>query len=136
MDTEFCLKQGVIGQETTGAAGFAKALRTIPVVLDLCEKIEALAPDSFLINFTNPAGIITESVSKYTRVKVIGLCNISLNMKMDIADMYSVLPEEVFLDYVGLNHLSWVRKVYVKGRDVSREVKDKFDYNPANNPAD
>lgn len=133
-DTKFCLQHDIIGQETTGPGGFAKALRTIPVVLKLCEKIKKLAPDSWLINFTNPAGIITESVVRHSKVKVIGLCNVPINMKMRAAEILNTEPEDVFLDYVGLNHLSWVRKVYLRGKEVTEKVLPQFNYSPANNP--
>ena len=133
-DTDFCLENDLIGQETTGAAGFAKALRTIPVVLELCTKIKQYAPQARLINFTNPAGIITESVLKYGQINCIGLCNIPINMRMELADIFSVSPADVYLDYVGLNHLSWVRKVFVKGEDVTESALEEFDFTPANNP--
>lgn len=133
-DIAFCLENGVIGQETTGAAGFAKAMRTIPVVLELCEKIDTYAPEALLINFTNPAGIITESVLKYGQVKCIGLCNVPINMRMQLAEIFSAEPEDISLDYVGLNHLSWVRGVFVRGDDVTSTALEKFDFRPANNP--
>lgn len=79
-DERIPLKYNAIGQETTGAGGFAKALRTIPVILDICRDIEELAPKAWLINFTNPASIITEMVLRHTQVKVVGLCNVPIGM--------------------------------------------------------
>ncbi len=134
-DTISCLKEDVIGQETTGAGGFAKALRTIPVMLDICEDIKKYAKDAWLINFTNPAGIITEAVLKYGGVKVIGLCNVPIGMKMNIARNYNVGHEEVDLDYVGLNHLAWVRRVWIRGEEKTEEVLQQERAQMANIPA-
>ena len=121
-DERIPLRYKVIGQETTGPGGFAKALRTIPVILDICRNIEELAPDAWLINFTNPAGIVTEAVMKHTNVKVMGLCNVPINMHYSIARMLGVKPEEASLDFAGLNHMVWVHKVSVAGVDKTREV--------------
>ncbi len=107
------LKYDLIGQETTGAGGFAKALRTIPVIIDICNFISRLAPDAWLINFTNPAGLITEAVQKYTNVKVIGLCNVPIGMVNNIAKLMEVEPKRINIEFAGLNHLVW-------GKSVSR----------------
>ena len=112
-------RYGLIGQETTGVGGFAKALRTIPAVLDICRDIERLAPDAWLINFTNPSGIITETILNHTPVRALGLCNIPVEMKMDAARELGVAPERIRLDYFGLNHLAWVRRLFVDGEDVT-----------------
>lgn len=133
-DTVLCLEENVIGQETTGPAGFAKALRTIPVLLDICAAMRKAAPEAWLINFTNPAGIVTEAVLKYGGVRAMGLCNVPIGMQMEIARRFGVEHTAVDLDYVGLNHLSWVRKVWVDGRDVSGEVLGKAAYVPGNIP--
>lgn len=124
-DTLICLEEDVIGQETTGAAGFAKAMRTIPVILDICDDIKKYAPNAWLINFTNPAGIVTEAVLKYGGVNVIGLCNVPIGIQMAVAEDYGVCHEDVDLEYVGLNHLAWVRKIFVKGEDKTEEVLAK-----------
>lgn len=113
-----------IGQETTGAGGFAKALRTIPVILDICKEIEAYAKDAWLINFTNPAGMITEAVKRYTNVKVIGLCNVPIGMKNNIASLLKVPKTQVKIDFVGLNHLVWGTKVYLNDEEVTSKVID------------
>ena len=81
-DEKIPLKYGLIGQETTGAGGFAKALRTIPVILDIAKEMEELAPDAFMINFTNPAGVVTEAVLKYANIRTMGLCNLPIGIKM------------------------------------------------------
>lgn len=118
LDEKIPLQFGVVGQETTGPGGFAKALRTIPVMLDLARKIEKICPNAILINFTNPSGIVTEAILRYTRVRAIGLCNVPLGMKHMIAGWLRADPETVELDYFGLNHLSWVRGVKISGEDV------------------
>lgn len=133
-DTLICLEEDIIGQETTGPAGFAKALRTIPVLLDICAEMRRSSPDAWLINFTNPAGIVTEAVLKYGGVRAIGLCNSPIGTQMHIARKFGVSHEAVDLDYVGLNHLSWVRKIWVNGKDVSDQFLPHKPYVPANIP--
>lgn len=125
-DEKIPLKYGVIGQETTGPGGFAKAQRTIPVILDICKDIEELSPNGWLINFTNPSGIITETVLKYTNVKVVGLCNVPITMQYQIANILEVDPKRVYVDFVGLNHLVWGRKVYLDGQDITKDVVAKL----------
>jgi 6-phospho-beta-glucosidase len=125
-DERFPLKYGVLGQETTGPGGFAKALRTIPVMLDICRDIDELCPDAWLINFTNPAGLITEAVMKHTNVKCIGLCNVPIHMKMTIAKLLDAEAKDVFIDFAGLNHLVWGRKVWHRGIDVTADVLEKL----------
>jgi 6-phospho-beta-glucosidase len=115
-------RHGLIGQETTGVGGFAKALRTIPPMLAVCEAVEAHAPGAVLINFTNPSGLITELMLRHTNVNAIGLCNIPLTFQLDLARALDAAPADVELDYVGLNHLSWVRGVKLRGKDVTARV--------------
>ncbi|UXI02919.1 6-phospho-beta-glucosidase [Photobacterium sp. TY1-4] len=124
-DERIPLKYDVIGQETTGPGGFAKALRTIPVILDICKDIEALAPNAWMLNFTNPAGLVTEAVQKYTRVKTIGLCNVPVSMKMMIAEMMDCQPQELTLECAGLNHLVWAHRAWLHGRDITADVLKK-----------
>ena len=125
-DEKIPLKYNVIGQETTGPGGFAKAQRTIPVILDICKDMEELAPNAWLINFTNPSGIITELVSKYTKIKSIGLCNVPIGMVNDIAKMLDVEVSRVYVDFAGLNHLVWGTKIYLDGKDVTNVVVDEL----------
>ncbi|WP_017210540.1 6-phospho-beta-glucosidase [Clostridium beijerinckii] len=125
-DERFPLKYNVLGQETVGPGGFAKALRTIPVILDISRDIKELCPNAWLINFTNPSGIITEAVLKYTDIKCIGLCNVPIHMKMDVVSMLDVDSKEVFIEYVGLNHLVWGRNVWYKGINVTDRVIEKL----------
>lgn len=109
---------GVLGQETTGVGGFSKAMRTIPVLLEVCAVIERHAPAALLVNFTNPVSIVTEAILKHSRVRAVGLCNIPIGLRMDLAKLLAVRPADVRLDSVGLNHLSFVRRVLVNGEDV------------------
>ena len=113
---------GLVGQETVGVGGFAKALRTIPVALEIAADIERLAPDATLLNFTNPAGLVTEALCRHTDVTTIGLCNVPWTIKASVARSLGVDPATVVFDYVGLNHLSWVRRVEVAGVDRTTEV--------------
>lgn len=118
-DERIPARYGLIGQETTGAGGFAKALRTIPVILDICKDMRELAPNAFLLNFTNPAGIVTEAVLKYGGVKTIGLCNLPIGTQMQIARAYDVDLSEVYIEMAGINHLTWTTKIMVDGEDLT-----------------
>lgn len=121
-DEAIPLRHGIIGQETTGPGGFAKALRTIPEMLKIAHCIEKVAPGATLINFTNPSGIITEAISKYSGVKVIGLCNTPITTYKRINSVMGLKEEEVFYDYFGLNHLGFIKGIYVNGRDMTDEL--------------
>jgi 6-phospho-beta-glucosidase len=115
---------GLIGQETVGVGGFANALRTIPVALDIAADVARHAPDAVLLNFTNPAGLVTEAICRYGDVPAIGLCNVPWTVKARVARALRVEASEVGFDYVGLNHLSWFRGVTVDGVDRTGEVLD------------
>ena len=121
-DERIPLDFGVIGQETTGPGGFAKALRTIPAILDIARDVEKYAPNAWWINFTNPSGIITETLLKHSRCNIIGLCNVPIGMTKSLATKLEVKSEELLLQYVGLNHLSWITRVTTGGRDVTKEA--------------
>lgn len=121
-DERIPLTYGVIGQETTGPGGFFKALRTIPVLLDICKDMEEVCPDAWLINFTNPAGIVTEAVLKHTGIKCIGLCNVSINMWHDAAGRLGVPVEDMDCRFIGLNHLSVMNHAYCGGEDRIGDV--------------
>ena len=108
LDESIPVKYGLIGQETTGIGGFFKALRTIPVIGNICKKIEEICPDAWLINFTNPSGIITDYVLNNTKVKCIGLCNVPIDM---IDDIKENVGQDAKITYLGLNHLSWITSV-------------------------
>nr|MBC7244744.1 6-phospho-beta-glucosidase [Chloroflexota bacterium] len=115
-DEKIPLQYNVIGQETTGPGGFMKAMRTIPVTLDIARDVENHAPNAWYLNFTNPSGIITEALLTHTPLKVVGLCNNPINAIMAVAEYAGVSADEVFLDWVGLNHLAWIRQAWVRGR--------------------
>jgi 6-phospho-beta-glucosidase len=112
-------RHGLVGQETTGVGGMAKALRTIPVMIEIAQDVANLAPDAFLINFANPSGLITEALLRHSGVRTIGLCNIPWTTRIKIAEWLKVPPGEVELDYVGLNHLSWIRGVHWQDQDLT-----------------
>ncbi|MCK8060414.1 MULTISPECIES: 6-phospho-beta-glucosidase [unclassified Fusibacter] len=133
-DERIPLSNGMLGQETNGVGGFAKALRTIPVILDIAKDMEEICPDAWLINFTNPAGVITETVLRHTKIKAIGLCNVPVNMRKSIA---SILERDDFVFHAtGLNHYVWGRHVYVDGKDIMPELLPKLladdSFNPKN----
>ncbi|MFP4501368.1 MAG: 6-phospho-beta-glucosidase [Candidatus Hydrogenedentota bacterium] len=125
-DEKLGRKYGIVGQETTGVGGFACALRTIPRILDVAHTMEELAPAGFLVNFTNPAGINTEAVLKHSTIKTVGLCNVPIGMIMDCVKHLGGEWHEYELDYVGLNHLSWVRRFKRNGQDITAQVLEKF----------
>jgi 6-phospho-beta-glucosidase len=120
-DESFPLEFGCIGQETTGAGGLAKALRTVPVVLDIAATVAAVAPAAWLINFTNPVGIVTRALLDAGQ-RTVGLCNVAIGFQRSFAGLFGVEPGAVRLDHVGLNHLSWERQVVIEGRDVLPEL--------------
>jgi 6-phospho-beta-glucosidase len=133
-DEEIPLSRGMLGQETNGVAGFAKALRTIPVILDICHDMEKLCPEAFLINFTNPAGMVTEAVLRYTKIKAIGLCNVPVNMRKAVA---KVLGSDDFLFHaIGLNHYVFGYGVYHHGKNLMSKLLPKLledkEFNPKN----
>lgn len=114
----------IIGQETTGVGGLAKALRTIPVLLEYAATVERYAPDATLINFTNPVSVVTEAILTHGRKKTIGLCNIPISQRNEIAAQLGVSWRDVQIDSVGLNHLSFIRGVQVGGEEVLPRLID------------
>ena len=117
---------GCVGQETTGAGGLAKAMRTVPVVLEIAQRARELAkPDAWIIDFTNPVGIVTRALLDAGH-RAVGLCNVAINFQRQIAAHLGVPPAQVLVDQVGLNHLTWIRAVWVDGRDVLPEVIDGY----------
>ncbi|MFJ8853904.1 6-phospho-beta-glucosidase [Streptomyces sp. NPDC102437] len=116
-DERVALDEGVLGQETVGAGGIAYGLRTVPVAVDLAQRIARLAPEAWVINFTNPAGLVTEAMSHYLGDRVIGICDSPVGLGRRIARVLGADPDRARIDYVGLNHLGWVRGLYVDGRD-------------------
>lgn len=140
LDEKIPMKYNLIGQETTGIGGFFKALRTIPVIENIAQRMEKLCPDAWLINFSNPSGILADMLLNHTKIKSIGLCNVPINMITDIREKLS-LPE-VQIDYIGLNHLSWVTSIkyqekeyidialekQIAGAAMNNITKTYFDY--------
>lgn len=116
---------GMVGNETIGPGGFVCALRTVPVALKIAADIERLAPEACLLNLTNPAGIVTEALIKHSRVRTIGFCNIPSNLTSGLAEILGVQESSLRLDYFGLNHLSWVRGVYVDGQEMLKGLLDQ-----------
>src|SRR3954468_2363687 len=117
-DETLPLACGCIGQETTGAGGLGKALRTVPVVLQIAERVRELAaPDAWIVDFTNPVGIVVRGLLDAGH-RAVGLCNVAIGFQRAIAPMLGVAPDRVVVDQVGLNHLTWVRAVRLDGRDV------------------
>src|SRR5438067_8104009 len=109
---------GCIGQETTGAGGLAKALRTVPVVLEIASRVRELAADdAWIVDFTNPVGIVTRALLDAGH-RAVGLCNVAIGLQRFLAQLLGVEPERVLVDQVGLNHLTWVRGVLLDGTDV------------------
>ncbi|MEN2419279.1 6-phospho-beta-glucosidase [Streptomyces rimosus] len=116
-DETWPLECGCVGQETTGAGGLAKALRTVPVVLDIAERIRRRNPDAWIVDFTNPVGIVTRALLSHGH-KAVGLCNVAIGFQRKFARLLGIAPERVELEHVGLNHLTWERAVRVDGEDV------------------
>jgi len=109
---------GVIGQETVGFGGISYALRTLPVVMELAERIARLAPDAWVINFTNPAGVVTEAMSRVLGDRVIGICDSPIGLARRVLGVLGLRSTDATIDYAGLNHLGWLRSLIVDGRDV------------------
>lgn len=113
-DETWPLECGCVGQETTGAGGLAKALRTVPVVLDIAERVRRTNPNAWIIDFTNPVGIVTRALLQAGH-KAVGLCNVAIGFQRKFAKLLDVAPGEVHLDHVGLNHLTWETGVRLGG---------------------
>jgi len=123
LDERIPLKHGLIGQETVGAGGAAMAVRTIPKVLEMAEAIREECPQAWVINFTNPSGIVTEALLNCSPLeKVVGICDAPANIKLVFSKFMQFKEEEVFLDYFGLNHLGWVKGIRVRGEDYLPKI--------------
>ncbi|WP_101786778.1 6-phospho-beta-glucosidase [Nonomuraea indica] len=128
---------GCVGQETTGAGGLAKALRTVPVVLEIADVVRRNAPEAWIVDFTNPVGIVTRALLDAGH-RAIGLCNVAIGFQRRFAGLLGVPPSRVSLGHVGLNHLTWERSVHLDGRDVlpsllathGREIADAVGLRP------
>ncbi|MFD2614115.1 6-phospho-beta-glucosidase [Paenibacillus gansuensis] len=122
LDETIPLKYNLIGQETCGIGGFFKAMRTIPVMLQIAKRMEELCPNAWLINFSNPAGIITEALLNHSKVKMLGLCNVPYNMFKSIRETLDLNQPDI--TYVGLNHLSWITAIEENGTDYLKSALD------------
>lgn len=121
-DERIALKYRVIGQETNGLGGFSNACRTIPIALEIAKEMEALCPNAWLLNFTNPSGMVTEALTKYSKIKTVGLCNVPVNMERGAAEMLGVDRKDITMQIAGLNHLVWARKILHDGEDKREQV--------------
>jgi 6-phospho-beta-glucosidase len=126
-------RHGLVGQETTGIGGMAKALRTIPVMMSIADDIRSVAPGALLANFTNPAGLITEALARYAPdIQAVGVCNVPITAKMMMLERLETLwgtrinPERARLDTLGLNHLTWHRGFTIDGENVWDQVLEGF----------
>jgi 6-phospho-beta-glucosidase len=115
-------RNGFVGQETTGPGGMAMALRTIPVTLEYARVVERYAPDAWFINFTNPAGLITQALTSNIKLRVVGICDTPTEIFHNIAKVLKEPQEEVICNYSGLNHLGWVHSVKVRGQERIEEI--------------
>jgi 6-phospho-beta-glucosidase len=122
LDERTAMAHGYPGQETTGPAGVAMALRTIPAAVSYARMVEKLSPGAWLINFTNPAGLITQAIAHLTGARVVGICDTPDELFHRIAASLGAAPERVYCEYLGLNHLGWVRRVLLDGSDVTETL--------------
>ncbi|MDD7465102.1 MAG: 6-phospho-beta-glucosidase [Actinomycetaceae bacterium] len=118
VDERIALKHGILGQETIGPGGLAYALRTIPVMTAIAQKIQQLAPNAWVINFTNPAGIVTQAMQRVLGNRVVGICDTPIGLVKRVAKLFDSKVSDVSYDYVGINHFGWLRSVNIDGQDV------------------
>ncbi|MCL1909768.1 MAG: 6-phospho-beta-glucosidase, partial [Kiritimatiellaeota bacterium] len=124
-DEKIPLARGLVGQETTGAGGFAKGLRTIPVMLDIARDMQRLCPDAWMINYTNPTGLVAEAVTRFTKTKMAGLCSGGFHGRNLTAARLGVEPGRVRCDLFGLNHLSFSYNITVDGKTLTEAEFEK-----------
>jgi 6-phospho-beta-glucosidase len=126
-DERIPLSRGIIGQETNGAGGMFKAFRTVPVILEIVEDMKELCPDAWLINFTNPSGMITEAVMRYGKWdKVVGLCNVPISARKLAANAVEKSEDELYFKFAGLNHFHWHRVWEKSGNELTKECIEKL----------
>ncbi|MCK6264481.1 6-phospho-beta-glucosidase [Vibrio sp. ZSDE26] len=124
-DEGIAAKYGMLAQETNGIVGLANACRTIPVALDIAHEMETLCPDAWLLNFTNPSGMVTEAILKNSSTKTIGLCNVPVNMERGAMELLEADPKDFFIQIAGLNHLVWARQILYKNEDKMQFIIDE-----------
>ena len=115
LDEATALEHGIVGQETVGPGGFAKAMRTVPHVVAYAREVQAHAPDAWIINFTNPVGIVTQAVRTATSARIIGICDTPTELYEEVCHALDIPSSDAYVDYFGLNHLGWIREVYYRG---------------------
>ncbi len=120
-------KYGMVGDESLGAGGFANAMRTLPVVFDLVAKIEAVNPEAIIINLTNPMGIVVEAITRYSKLQVIGVCDLPGEYIKKIAEVLHCTPPELWVDYIGLNHLGWIQDVRMDNRSCMGQLLERLE---------
>lgn len=128
IDEYIPIQYGVIGQETTGPGGFSMALRTIPVMVEIGKEIEEKNSSAWLINYTNPTGLVAEAIGKTSKIKHIAICDEPMVLQESLASFLRVSPERLFFDYFGLNHLAWARHVFLQGVDVLPKVRQALEH--------
>lgn len=128
IDERIALAHGLIGQETTGAAGFSMAIRTIPPLMRYCELAQELAPNAWIFNFSNPSGLVTQALRSAGHNRVIGICDTPSHTRLRMADALQVDVSRLNVDFFGLNHLSWVYRATLDDRDVLAELKNDAAY--------
>lgn len=122
-DERIPLSHGILGQETNGAGGLFDGMRTIPVIMDICRDMQRICPEAWLINFTNPVGMVMQAIQTYTNFdRIIGLCNVPIGMHKAIAELLELPMEKVEVTFAGLNHMVFATKVVVEGKDVTKDV--------------
>lgn len=130
LDEKIPLKYNVIGQETVGPGGFAMALRTLPVMYEIAQDIATYAPQAWLINYSNPSGMVAAMLAKYTGINAVSICDVPIGIQHFVASLLKLPRSQVKLDYFGLNHLGWFRRIYVEGQDIMprlREMAENMD---------
>lgn len=124
LDEKIPLKYEVIGQETVGPGGFAMALRTLPVMYSIAQDIKEHAPEAWLINYSNPSGMVAGMLAKYTDINAISICDVPIGIQHFVASLLKLPRDKVKLDYVGLNHMGWFRKIFVDGKDIMPMIRE------------
>ncbi len=126
-DEAIPLSYGFIGQETNGAGGLLKGLRTVPVILDIANEMSELCPDAWLINFTNPTGMLTEALARYSKHrKFVGLCNVPIGMERGLSDILQIDSSRIRIDFAGLNHMVYGFNIFIDGINKTKEVIDQY----------
>lgn len=125
-DEKIPLKYGLIGQETTGAGGMFNAFRTIPVMIEIAKDVEKYCPDAWVVNYSNPTGLVTEAINKVTNVKMAGLCAGGMRPRWWAAEALDIPEEKIFYDYLGLNHMNFTYNMTVDGRQISDDEFTKI----------